>query len=66
MIKKRPCDWGFRLLKERLLQRGFGRSVTFSEEKLDYILWTTHMLTKCYHVPKISSIGGSNWPTQKE
>ena len=25
VIKKRPCDWGFRSLKERLLQRGFGK-----------------------------------------
>lgn len=52
VIKERPLAWSFRPLKERLLQRGFGRSASFSEEKLDYALWIMHMLTKCYHVPE--------------
>lgn len=52
VIRNRPSDFAFRPLKERLLQRGFGRSANFSEEKLDYILWITHMLTKCYHLPE--------------
>ena len=60
VIKKRPSDYEFRPLKERLLQRGFGRSAKFSEEKLDYILWITHMLTKCYHVPQYFE----RWGTQ--
>ena len=47
VIRERPEDWGFRALKERLLQRRFG----VAEETLDYILWITHMLTAYYHVP---------------
>ena len=60
VIKKRPSVWEFESLKERLLQRGFGRSRLFSEEKLDYILWITHMLTKYYHVPEYLE----HWATQ--
>ncbi|MEI8373814.1 MAG: hypothetical protein WCJ35_13380 [Planctomycetota bacterium] len=52
VIKKRPSDRGFRPLKEKLLQSGFGGNDHFSEEKLDYALWITHKLTTCYHVPE--------------
>jgi len=60
VIKNRPSVWGREPLKERLLQRGFGRSKYFSEEKLDYILWITHMLSTSYHVPEYFE----SWATQ--
>jgi hypothetical protein len=39
-------------LKERLLQRGYGRDEYFSEEKLDYAIWIMHLLTEYYGVPQ--------------
>jgi hypothetical protein len=47
-------------LKERLLKKGYGNTEHFSEEKLDYILWITHMLAKCYRVPEYFE----RWATQ--
>ena len=60
VIKKRPDHWAFRPLKERLLEDGVGGTEYFSEEKLDYAIWITHMLAKCYHVPEYSE----RWATK--
>ena len=51
VIKGRPSSWQYRDLKDRLLEQGFGKDKYFSEEKLDYAIWITHVLAKCYGVP---------------
>lgn len=50
VINKRPCVWYFRSLKERLLERGYGKDKYFSEEKLDYAIWIMQTLTTFYGV----------------
>lgn len=52
VFRKRPSCWPYETLKERLLQRGFGRDEYFSEEKLDYAIWIMHLLTEYYGVPQ--------------
>lgn len=52
VINKRPCVWYFRSLKERLLERGYGKDKYFSEEKLDYAIWIMQTLTDYYGVPE--------------
>ncbi len=52
VFRERPSCWPFEALKERLLQRGYGRDEYFSEEKLDYAIWIMHLLTEYYGVPQ--------------
>jgi hypothetical protein len=52
VFRERPRCWPFEALKERLLQRGYGRDEYFSEEKLDYAIWIMHLLTEYYGVPQ--------------
>jgi len=52
VINRRPSAWQYKDLKARLLEKGYGTDISFSEEKLDYALWIMHTLSKYYGVPE--------------
>jgi hypothetical protein len=52
VIENRPSAWQHRALKDRLLERGFGKDEYFSEEKLDYAICIMHVLARRYGVPE--------------